>query len=73
MRDDTEMSWDASNPDDAFISTKPEYVLPYIGFVKIAFDVPDTRGVYTYIDEVKIEGVYGRTSNACLLYTSRCV
>ena len=52
------MSWDSKNPADGFISTKPEYVLPYIGFVKIAFDVPDKRGVYTYIDEVKVEGVY---------------
>ena len=64
LEDNTAMSWDSKNPADGFISTKPEYVLPYIGFVKIAFDVPDKRGVYTYIDEVKVEGVYGRTSNA---------
>ncbi len=64
LEDNTALTWDASNPDDAFVSTEPEYVLPYTGFVKIAFDVSDLKDVYTYIDEVKIEGVNVKTPDA---------
>ena len=64
IQDDTELTWDASDPADAFVSTEPEYVLPYTGFVKIAFDLSDARDVYTYIDEVKIIGVNVKTADA---------
>ncbi|MBC8561006.1 DUF4855 domain-containing protein, partial [Fumia xinanensis] len=64
IESNTAMTWDATNPEDAFVSTEPEYVLPYTGFVKIAFDVSETRDVYTYIDEVKIEGVNAKTADA---------
>ena len=37
---------------------------PYTGFVKIAFDVPDDKNLYTYIDEVKVMGVNAKTENA---------
>ena len=64
IEDNTAMTWDCENPNDAFISTSPEYTQPYTAYVKVAFDVPAEQGVYTYVDEIKVIGVNVKTANA---------
>ncbi|MEG2597027.1 MAG: DUF4855 domain-containing protein, partial [Oscillospiraceae bacterium] len=63
LADDTAFTWDCTNVNDAFISTSPDMTKPYTGFVKVAFDVPLQQNVYTYMDEIKVEGVFGQTTD----------